>query len=349
MVYYWIKMFRSIIRPYGHGIRPWKSVKSISRVGGIRYSSKWQNEGKTDDKIQFKWFLLVGVFGTMVYITVMQRIKEQDHSKNLEKYKKTFSEDEWNQYISEIQKKQLTLENNEECYLIPFANKEGKNNKKINQLNDKLGGDEYVSVLDLNQLVNEQINNSGKYNILLNQTLESIDENNDGFKYNFSYKLKPGIFTSIINDEILKIKEINPKMGRFIILNYPPNIKEAIKFEQNISNKDMLIKLNNNNNKNDDDIIQYFETVDKVIDINKISKLEPLIIENIPTNKQIENKEYTTPAVFKLHTLSNEEPSNDAPVIEKAQYKLRQLNQPIRYYGETDEDVITRLNKLSKN
>lgn len=320
-----------------------KSLNSFKNPLSLnkRFASSWRNEGKTDNKIEFKWFLLVGVFGTMVYITVMQRIQEQDHSKNIERYKKTFTEEEWEKYINEIQKKQLTLENNEECYLIPFTFNNKNYEKSINVTIDKLGGKENIGLIDLNELVDNQLKNNSKYHILLEHTFEDEDLNSSGFKYKFNYKLKPGIFTQIVNDEILRLKSENPKIGRFIILNYPPNIKEAIKFEQNISNKDVLLVLDNK--LNDSDIVQYFDTVDKVINIKDLKKVDPLIIdkqnENIKIEKPIENQ-------IILYDIPNEEPPADAPAITKAQYKLRQLNQPIREYGESDVDVINRLKNL---
>lgn len=334
-----------------------RSPLRLSTISGFktqRFASQWakqnqkQTAGTTGDKIDFKWFLLVGVFGTMVYITVMQRLQEQDHSKNMEKYKKTFTEAEWSNYVNDIQKKHYTLENGEECYFFPFTN---NNSKIITQTIDNLGGAENVGVMDLNELISKQINSSdgkAKYHILLSQTLDSEDPQSPGFKFKFNYKLKPGIFTQIANDEIVRMKAENPSIGRFLLLNCPPNIKEAIKFEQNVTNKDTLLVLNDE--FKDSDVIQYFDTVDKVIDISKMKKLEPLIIDSATQSEmklQREAEKLSEPPAI-LKTLPTEEPASDSPAIIKAQYKLRQLNEPIRIYGESDVDVIKRLNALQK-
>lgn len=298
--------------------------------------------------MQFKWFLLIGVFGTMVYVTVMQRIQEQDHSKNLEKYKKTFTEEEWSKYINEIQKKHLTLESDEECFLLPFTYN-NSNSSQVKLAIEKLGGESNVGVLDLNKLVESQLTDDqtskAKYHILLSQSLEAELKDAPGFRYTFTYKLKSGIFTQIVNDEIQKLKAQNPSLGRFVILNYPPNIKEAIKFEQNVCNKDTLLTVDDK--LNETEIVQYFETVDKVKSVANLPKLEPLIVDtsNLLVKKALEPEEEP---VSKLHTLSATEPAADAPAIEKAQYKLRQLGQPIREYGESDVDVINRLKELQK-
>lgn len=325
------------------------NTQRVTIHSSSRNASSWRNENKTDDKIEFKWFLLVGVFGTMVYVTVMQRIQEQDHSKNIEKYKKTFTEEEWNKYINEIQKKHLTLESNEECYLIPYTYNNKSLDSSISSTVDKLGGAENVGVLDLNSLVSGQLNDpqgKAKYHILLTQTLESEETNAAGFKYAFNYKLKPGIFTQIINDEILRLKSENPSLGRFVILNYPPNIKEAVKFEQNVCNKDTLLVFDNKYDNSD--IVQYFETVDKVTNYKALTKMSPLLVNaNAPVLENTPAGSIDEAATI-IKDLPSGEPASDAPAIIKAQYKLRQLQQPIREYGESDVDVINRLNKLQK-
>lgn len=318
----------------------------VRRTQSIRFATSWKNEGKADDNIQFKWFLLVGVFGTLVYMAVMQRIQEQDHMKNVERYKKTFTEAEWNEYITQIQQKHLTLESGEECYLVPYTNK--NDTKAVNTLVEKLGGSENVHVVDLNELVSNQIGDAlgkAKYHILLSQTLEKEDTSASGFKYSFSYKLKPGIFTQMVNDEITSLQKAAPTKGRVLVLNYPPNIKEAIKFEQNICNRDTLVVLDDKSNETD--IVQYFETVDKVKSLKAMPKLEPLVVDTVALEQEHAAEEIKEEPVF-LKTLPAGEPSPDAPAIQKAQYKLRQFKEPIRYYGETDEDIINRLKSLQK-
>lgn len=340
----------SVFRQSSHsrviGVR---SLENGISSNGKRYASSWRNERKTDDKIEFKWFLLVGVFGTMVYVTVMQRIQEQDHSRNIEKYKKTFTEEEWTKYINEIQKKRLTLEAKEECYLIPYTFNSQSYAKAISSTVDNLGGAGNVGVVDLNSLVSAQLNDplgKAKYHILLAQSLEAEDANAPGFKYSFTYKLKPGIFTQIVNDEILRLKSENPSLGRFLILNYPPNIKEAVKFEQNVCNKDTLLVLDNK--LADSDIVQYFETVDKVINYKDLTRKSPLIVDAKAVPSINPEPKSVVESSIVLKVLPDEEPTADAPAITKAQYKLRELQQPIREYGESDVDVINRLKKLQK-
>lgn len=302
----------------------------------VRHASKWRNENRTDDRIEFKWFLLIGVFGTMVYVTVMQRIQEQDHSKNADKYKKTFTEEEWNSYVQATRAKHLTLEHGEESYLVPFTHGNKSSSKVVKQLVDKLGGVDHVGVVDLNELVEDQLKNGGKYHVLLRDTLEGDEGDKvDGFRYQFTYKLKPGLFTQIVNDEILRQKNENGSLGRFLLLNYPPNIKEAIKFEQNVCKRDTLLTLQDDNNE----MVDYFSTVDKVKRARDLTKLEPLIVSSIEVKHEVE----IPPS---LHVLPDEKPGDDAPAIMRAQYELRQRGEPIRLYGETDVDVIKRLKNL---
>lgn len=314
----------------------WRSTVGVQTR--VRYASKWRNENRTDDHIEFKWFLLIGVFGTMVYVTVMQRIQEQDHNKNAEKYKKTFTEEEWESYVQATRVKHLTLERGEESYLIPFTHGNKVSSKIVNQAVEKLGGAGNVGVVDLNELVEAQLKNGGKYSVLLSQTLESDDgDKANGFRYKFTYKLKPGLFTQIVNDEILRQKGENGTLGRFLLLNYPPNIKEAVKFEQNICKRDTLLTLQDEENE----IVDYFSTVDKVKRVRDLPKMEPLTVS--PSEVKVEAS--TAPT---LHTLPAVKPGDDAPAITKAQYELRQRGEPIRLYGETDVDVIKRLKSIQK-
>lgn len=318
-------MFRPSLRQAHLGLNP---CKLLARVAvPVRHASQRRNV----DKIEWKWFLLVAAFGTMVYVNVMQRIQEQDHSKNLEKYKKTFTEDEWNKYISEIQKKHLTLEKGEECYLLPVTNGNSKDSEVVKQIVEKLG----AKVIDLNELVERQLE-GGKYHILLKENLETHDPKANGFAYSFTYRLKPGIFTQLVSDEIKKEKDADPGAGRFLLLNYPPNIKEAIKFEQNVCSRDTLLVLKD---EEDNNVVEYFETVDKIKHVKDLPKLDPLDISHVAKPAPL----LETP---QLKMLADTQPSQDAPAIEKAQWQLRQLGQPIRQYGESDEDVITRLKSL---
>lgn len=294
-----------------------------------------------DDRMQYKWFILVAAFGTMVYVNVVNRIQDQDHSSNLEKYKKNFTPEEWEDYISQIERKSMLLDNNEQCYLIPFPNKQS-----VSPIVKKLGGDDNVRVIDLNALVKHQLDTpSAKYHIVLKDNFESQSNKEDGFQFKFTYKLRPGLFTQLVNDSIKAAKDESPSIGRFLILNYPPTIKEAVKFEQNISTNDIIIKMDKSNNS---DIIQYFETVDKTVLVSDLKQMNPFKVQEKSSLKKQQKPPVLSTTTPKHICLADIVPDESSSAIHRAQYKLRLLGEPIRKYGESNDDIIKRLSSLNK-
>lgn len=287
-----------------------------------------------DDRMQYKWFLLVAAFGTMVYVNVVGRIQDQDHSRNLERYKKNFTPQEWDDYISQIERKTMLLDSGEECYMMPG----GASAKTAATLISKLGEAE---LLDLNELVRYQLETpSAKYHHVLKDNLER-EVKGSGLHYAFTYKLRPGLFTQLVHDAIKAAKERDPSLGRFVVLNYPPTVKEAVKFEQNVTTNDFVVSEGND----DSDIVQYFQTVDKVFVLNKMPTKETLRVDPKAKAKPSQVAEpKLSPAP--LRPSLDVPPPADASALHVAQYKLRQRGEPIRRYGESDADVVARLASL---
>lgn len=260
---------------------------------------------------EYKYFLLVAAFGTMVYANVVSRIQKQDHSQTWQKNKKEFTESEWNSYMAELNRKSLLLPDST-CLLVP--NCDDKKKKSI--LEQLQMGDNLGAVVDLNELIRDQLNDhTKKYNVLLNDTLESKDELSTGFKFKFNYKLRPGLFTQLVNDAITSAPD-STSLDKVVILNYPPNVKEAVKFEQNISTNDYLITFETGK---DDTVVEYYKTVDKAINGKNLNDF-----------------------------LQGRLVANEESAVKTAQRKLRGLNEPVRLYGETDGEVVERLKSLSK-
>lgn len=313
-------------------------VRSTGLQSGSLLKRQYATKSRVMDQgMQYKWFLLVAAFGTMVYINVVNRLQDQSHSNGVQKLKKEYTPQEWEEYIARIERKTLLLNNNEETYLVP----QKVSAKQVSQLSALLGE---PTIIDLNELIKYQLENpQAKYNIILNQTLEDSDNKGEiGLKYSFTYKLRPGLFTQLVNDAIKEAKSKDESSGRFLVLNYPPNVKEAVKFEQNICTNDYLVELN----KSDLDIVQYFQTVDKSIPISQLKKLDPKVVS--PTKDPKYQMEPSAPKPAEHVCLADIKPTENSSAIHHAQYKLRQLNEPIRKFGESNEDVINRLSKLQK-
>ncbi|GME73042.1 unnamed protein product [Ambrosiozyma monospora] len=296
----------------------------------------WSN--KRDEGPKARYFFLIGIVGTAIFALVVSKVDAQDPAKSLAKKKNSMSEEEWEQQLINLGRKTLAFKPTEaEFYFVPNG---CNNDKKVKQLVEKLeaGNDNSVGTIDLNELIDEQFNseNGSKYGALLKSTLDSTDLKSNGCHYKFSYKLAPGIFTKLVYNKVVSLRKEHPEYTRFVLLNYPNTIQEAVKFEQDVAVSKKLVLLGTE--EKDNDIVEYFNTVDKVI------KLEQLQVE------KFERAVASTPVSSAAGPTSDKEqpPADDAPAIKKAQYKLRELGEPIRRYGETDQDVIDRLTEMLK-
>ncbi|GMG21481.1 unnamed protein product [Ambrosiozyma monospora] len=302
---------------------------------GQKRSYAWSN--KREDGPKARYFFLVGIVGTAIFALVVSKIDAQDPAKSLAKKKNSMSEEEWEQQLINLRRKTLAFKPSEaEFYLVPNG---CNNDKKVKQLVEKLeaGEDNSVGTIDLNQLIDEQLTSEmgSKYGAVLKSTLDTTDLKSNGCHYKFSYKLAPGIFTKLVYNKVVSLRKEHPEYTRFVLLNYPNTIQEAVKFEQDVAVSKKLVLFGTE--EKDNDIVEYFNTVDKCI------KLEQLQVE------KFERVVANTPVSTTGSTSDKEQPpADDAPAIKKAQYKLRELGEPIRRYGETDQDVIDRLTEVLK-
>lgn len=336
-------MFRNILRSsFGISSRfPGKQIPGIINeakpVMGRRYASGFKEE-LVDKKFALKWLAVVSIVGTAIFVKVIRRVKDEQDNNRLN-IKTTYTEEEWHEHLRKLQKKKFSFESGEEFYLFPFAS---HSEKKVTELVNKLGGSDTVATVDLNDLIAAQLaDKSSKFGHLLQQTLEKKDEKSNTCYYNFTYVLSPGVFTQLVKDKALELRAEHPKYSRFVLLNYPNTIEEAVRFEQKVSKVKKLVV--GGKEPKDNRIIDYFDTVDKVTKINDLSKQEPKIINrSSAASSNIVKSVYTGSSL----PWGASEPPAEAPAILKAQYKLRKMGQPIRKYGEKDKDVIERLSSF---
>lgn len=340
-------MFRNILRstsrlggcvPRSHIPRMINKVKIQRPLIGRRYASGFKEE-IVDKKFALKWLAVVSIVGTAIFIKVIRRVKDEQ-DKNRLNVKTTYTEEEWHEHLQKLRKKKFSFESGEEFYLFPFAS---HLETKVTELVSKLGGSDTVATIDLNDLIAAQLEDkTSKFGHLLQQTLDGVEEKSNTCHYKFTYVLSPGVFTQLVKDKALELRASHPKYSRFIILNYPNAIEEAVRFEQKVAQVKKLVVTGKEPNGNR--IIEYFDTVDKVSKIGDMPKLEPKIISRASI---------ASPSTTHIQVSGNSlpwgapEPLAEAPNILKAQYKLRNMGQPIRKYGEKDKDVVERLSKLT--
>ncbi|KAG7893056.1 hypothetical protein KL925_001231 [Ogataea polymorpha] len=221
---------------------------------------------ETNDPPKLAYFLLVGVFGTLVFVYVANKVNDQDASKSLAKRKNTYTEEEWEQQMNQIKRKQLAFDNSNNFYLVPYG---AHREEKVKQLVDTLGPD--TATVDLNELIKRQIDDpNSQYGALLGKSLDTYDPQRNTCFYTFTYKLAAGVFTKLVRTEMQRLKAANPQIKNFVILNYPNTMPEAVKFEQDVAIVKNLVLLDDK--ESNENIVDYFRTVGKVVDLHKLEK-----------------------------------------------------------------------------
>ncbi|KAG7859353.1 hypothetical protein KL939_002253 [Ogataea angusta] len=221
---------------------------------------------ETHDPPKVAYFLLVGVFGTLVFVYVANKVNDQDSSKSLAKRKNTFTEEEWEQQMNQIKRKQLSFDNSNNFYLVPYG---AHREQKVEQLVKALGPN--TATVDLNELIKRQMDDpSSQYGALLGKTLDTYDPQRNTCFYTFTYRLAAGVFTKLVRTEMQRLKAKDPQIENFVILNYPNTMPEAVKFEQDVAIVKNLVLLDEK--ESDENIVDYFRTVGKVVDLEKLGK-----------------------------------------------------------------------------
>ncbi|ODV83536.1 hypothetical protein CANARDRAFT_29974 [[Candida] arabinofermentans NRRL YB-2248] len=240
---------------------------TLPRTPTLSLSRNYGFDSRRDEGPKVRYFLLVALIGTLIFGAVVKKVDAQDPAKSLGKKKNSFSEEEWEQQLQLIKRKKLLFDNSFDFYLVPFGA-----DANINQLKEKVStsnSNSNVGVIDLNKLIKDQLDdNNSRYGSILSQTLDQFNKDSKTCFYKFNYKLSNGLFTKLISDEINDLINEDPNLNKFILLNYPNTIPEAIKFEQDVAIAKNLVLINDKAEKND--IVDYFKTVNKVINIKDL-------------------------------------------------------------------------------
>ncbi|KAG7706641.1 hypothetical protein KL930_000124 [Ogataea haglerorum] len=221
---------------------------------------------ENNDPPKLAYFLLVGVFGTLVFVYVANKVNDQDSSTSLAKRKTTFTEEEWEQQMNQIKRKQLAFDSSNNVYLVPYG---AHREQKVEQLVNALGLN--TATVNLNELIKRQIDDpNSQYGALLKRNLDTYDSQRNTCFYTFTYKLAAGVFTKLVRTEMQRLKAKDPQIKNFVILNYPNTMPEAVKFEQDVATVKNLVLLDER--ESNENIVDYFRTVGKVVDLEKIEE-----------------------------------------------------------------------------
>ncbi|KAI0464859.1 Altered inheritance of mitochondria protein 36, mitochondrial [Komagataella kurtzmanii] len=240
-------------------------VEQFPSIAARKYSNHPSSSFNNDGGPKVRHFLFVGLVGTILFVLVVNKINEQDPKTSLAKKKNTYSEQEWESYVAGLKRKKQRFDSssNKEFYAVPFANKNFKQIENLKRKVSKSSSQEDVGVVDINELIAKQINNSeSAYGLLLKTTLVENDPSSQSCTYSFNWNLAKGIFSKLVCDELTIMINESPQLDRFLLLNFPNNLPEAIKFEQDVANITELIVFNEE--QKEDVVVKYFDTVDKV-------------------------------------------------------------------------------------
>ncbi|ANZ73454.1 BA75_01148T0 [Komagataella pastoris] len=240
-------------------------VKRFPPIATRKYSKPPSSSFNNDGGPKVRHFLFVGIVGTILFVMVVNKINEQDPKTSLAKKKNTYSEEEWESYVAGLKRKKQRFDfsSNKEFYAIPFANKSPKQIENLKREVSNSSSQENVGVVDINELIAKQIDNpASAYGLLLKTTLVENDPNSQSCTYSFNWNLAKGIFSKLVCDELVRMTNESPQLDRFLLLNFPNSLPEAIKFEQDVANITKLIVFKEE--QKDDVVVKYFDTVDKV-------------------------------------------------------------------------------------
>lgn len=219
----------------------------------IRRSSSFAK----DQGPKFRHFAAIGLVGTAIFIATVHRVDREDSKTSLAKKKNSFTEEEWATHLEGLKRKKLvfTAEDGLNMYLVPYV----KDEAQVDQLRKSLGS---AAVIDLDDLISRQFEDSdSEYYSLLRDTFVS-KASSEGSSYQFGYRLAPGLFAHLVQLELSRIHKEQPQTKNFLLLRFPNNIKEAVKFEQDVALSRGVVLLDDAHAKSD--VVEYFGTVNKV-------------------------------------------------------------------------------------
>lgn len=214
---------------------------SLGRSSGLgcsqvrNYASESENK---DKKINLKGFVTVGIFASIILTQVVDAVQKE------KPMPRSMSESEYFRQQQRLKRKASRFtEEDKQVYFL-----KGQSAKDV-----KIPG---INVVDPEALVEQEKNDeSSMFHALLND---------------------PGLNQvprGLVIDLIGKYLGSQPN-GKFLVLNFPSDVKESTQFEEKIVTIKNLIALKD---QDVDDVVKYYNTVQKVKEINSVSDLNTIL------------------------------------------------------------------------
>jgi hypothetical protein len=214
-----------------------RSIRRTEVSNFVHFQARsYASEQKKEKTINLKGFITVGIFASIILTQVVDAVQKE------KPLPRSMSEAEYYRQQQRLKRKvSLFTDEQKQVYFL----------KGVALPDIQLDG---VTVIDPKKLVaDEKKDESSKYHALLNDTDQ--------------------IPRGLIVDLISKYLGSQPD-GKFLVLNYPSDIKESTQFEDKVVTIKKLIAL-----KQDavDDVVKYYKTVDKVGEIDSLDELKQIV------------------------------------------------------------------------
>lgn len=212
-----------------------QGVRLLFRAIGARhnYATKTANSRKRDELPSFKKLALVGVIGTVIFVEAVKSL-DKNQPKN------SYSESEYAEVAKGLRRRKAIFAPGE--INVQLAT-QGVPTKQLGTRG---------KVVDPSEIVEYYRQQEGdKYQALLNELLDSHGKH-------YVEKLPSGMLVMLVGRYL---KEVCNGADNVVIANFPLNLKDAIKFENEVCVVDKVLFTESNAGN---DLAKYFQTVDKV-------------------------------------------------------------------------------------
>ncbi|CDR44443.1 CYFA0S14e02784g1_1 [Cyberlindnera fabianii] len=207
------------------------------------YSTAPKQEEKADDKkdkkVNFRSFITVGIFASIILTQVVDAVnKEKPRPRSL-------SESEYYQQQARLRRKVSRFTpDNKEVYFVKAAEKVEKSQIRADGF----------TVIDPSDLVEMEKNDEhSKFHALLNDPSTTT--------------IPRGVVIDLIGNFLATQPD-----GKFVVLNFPSDIKESTQFEDKIVTIKSLINVGQS--ETTDDVVKYYKTVDKVNQVSSVADIK---------------------------------------------------------------------------
>lgn len=225
-------------------LRSVRTAKPLVQTSTRRYLSE-RSKPDPDKGPRFRNFIAIGIISYVILAQVVEAVNKQNPRP------KSMSESEYiKQQMKLKRRKALFTQEQKSVWFIKSDDSEGLKSLKI---------DGYEIIDPSVLLDHEKQDKDSLYHALLNDP---------------TFKIPTGLVVDLI------AKKLQASEGtKFIVINYPDNIKESVKFEERIVTIKKLIHLTSNegSKSEEDDVVKYYKTVNKVEDVQTDEELSKLL------------------------------------------------------------------------